>query len=134
MSWYLNVNNLSSILYTFYFLLQVSATLRAALGPSEENIRWEDIREHVSCRSVAKRDHGGNSTTACWILYLIYRLLRNYRKNISSVLSTNVFPYFCFDRKNFKMTLLGCTRVVENFRMKILWMYLHKWCCNLNHV
>ena len=46
-------------------LFQVSATLRAALGPSEENIRWEDIREHVSCRSVAKRDHGGNSTTAC---------------------------------------------------------------------
>merc|ERR1719361_1503766 len=35
-----------NFLRVFKEVERVSATLRAALGPSEENIRWEDIREH----------------------------------------------------------------------------------------
>ena len=46
------------------FVLQVSARLRSAsIPPSEDFIAAEDIKDHISCRSVAKRDSG--NVTAC---------------------------------------------------------------------
>ena len=41
--------------------MQVSVRLHAAIAPSEEFIKGEDLKDHVSCRSV-KRDA---NNTAC---------------------------------------------------------------------